>query len=117
MSLSLLKPIAPVDMKHKSRTKVTVVGVGSVGMAAAFSLLVKGVCGEIALVDVLADKIQGEVLDMQHGMQFIKHCSVIGGTDYANSANSDIVVITAGARQNEGESRLNLVQRNQLFQM
>jgi len=51
-------------------------------------------------------------MDLQHGQQFIKRCVVKASTDYSASAGSNIVVITAGARQREGESRLNLVQRN-----
>ncbi|THD22890.1 L-lactate dehydrogenase A chain [Fasciola hepatica] len=107
---SILIPVAPAELKGKPRTKVTVVGVGSVGMASAFSLM--EVVGELALIDVAADKVRGEVLDLQHGQQFLRRCTVRGGPDYKESENSDIVVITAGARQNEGESRLNLVQRN-----
>ncbi|CAH8661245.1 unnamed protein product [Heterobilharzia americana] len=107
---SIMQAVAPPGTESRSRTKVTVVGVGAVGMAAAFSLM--NVAGEIALIDVVADKVKGEVLDLQHGQQFLRRCKVSGGTDYKYSENSDIVVITAGARQNEGESRLNLVQRN-----
>ncbi|VDP99366.1 unnamed protein product [Trichobilharzia regenti] len=107
---SIMQAVAPEGTESRSRSKVTVVGVGAVGMAAAFSLM--HVVGEIALIDVVADKVKGEVLDLQHGQQFLRRCKVNGGTDYKFSENSDIVVITAGARQNEGESRLNLVQRN-----
>ncbi|CAH8589157.1 unnamed protein product [Schistosoma turkestanicum] len=107
---SLMKPVVPSNVESRFRSKVTVVGVGMVGMAAAFSTM--QVAGEIALVDVLADKVKGEVMDLQHGQQFLSRCKVDGGTDYKYSANSDIVVITAGARQKEGESRLDLVQRN-----
>lgn len=107
---SIMLPIAPPELKGKPRTKVTVVGVGAVGMASAFSLM--EVVSELALIDVAVDKVRGEVLDLQHGQQFLRRCTVRGGPDYKESENSDIVVITAGARQNEGESRLNLVQRN-----
>ncbi|CAH8589138.1 unnamed protein product [Schistosoma turkestanicum] len=107
---SLMKPLAPPNSESPPRSKVTFVGVGMVGMAAAFSTM--QVAGEIALVDVLADKVNGEVLDLQHGQQFVSRCKVDGGTDYKFSRNSNIVVISAGARQKEGESRLDLVQRN-----
>lgn len=107
---SIMKAVAPADVKASPRTKITVIGVGAVGMAAAFSLM--EITGELCLLDVMENKVKGEVLDLQHGQQFLRRCTVKGGTDYALSAGSDIVVITAGARQNEGESRLNLVQRN-----
>ncbi|XP_012692821.1 L-lactate dehydrogenase A chain [Clupea harengus] len=95
-----------------SRTKVTVVGVGMVGMASAVSILLKGLCDELALVDVMEDKLKGEVMDLQHGSLFLNTHKIVGGKDYSVTAGSRVVVVTAGARQQEGESRLNLVQRN-----
>nr|O93544.3 RecName: Full=L-lactate dehydrogenase A chain; Short=LDH-A [Dissostichus mawsoni]AAC63285.1 lactate dehydrogenase-A [Dissostichus mawsoni] len=94
-----------------SRNKVTVVGVGMVGMASAISILLKDLCDELAMVDVMEDKLKGEVMDLQHGSLFLK-TKIVGDKDYSVTANSKVVVVTAGARQQEGESRLNLVQRN-----
>ncbi|VDP77054.1 unnamed protein product [Echinostoma caproni] len=93
----------------KKGRKVTVVGVGSVGMAVAYAIMVKELATEIALVDIACERVKGEVMDLKHGKQFVRHCNVIGSTV---SAGSDIVFVTAGARQQEGESRLNLVQKN-----
>ncbi|KAM9816432.1 L-lactate dehydrogenase A chain isoform X2 [Syngnathus typhle] len=95
-----------------SRNKVTVVGVGMVGMATAMSVLLKDLCDELALVDVMEDKLKGEVMDLQHGSFFVKTHKIVGDKDYSVTAGSRVVVVTAGARQQEGESRLNLVQRN-----
>jgi L-lactate dehydrogenase len=107
---ALLKEIVPAhDLPH---AKVTVVGAGQVGMACAFSLLVQHYVSELCLVDVAADKLKGEMMDLQHGLTFIKHCTIKAGTDYSISAGSKICIVTAGARQLEGETRLNLVQRN-----
>ena len=92
--------------------KITIVGVGQVGMAGAFSIVTQGVASELALVDVAADKLQGEMMDLQHGLAFVRRTHIKADTDYAVSAGSKICVVTAGARQREGESRLNLVQRN-----
>ncbi|XP_056108080.1 L-lactate dehydrogenase A chain [Rhinichthys klamathensis goyatoka] len=92
--------------------KVTVVGVGMVGMAAAISILLKDLTDELALVDVMEDKLKGEVMDLQHGSLFLKTHKIVADKDYSVTANSKLVVVTAGARQQEGESRLNLVQRN-----
>jgi L-lactate dehydrogenase len=89
-----------------------VVGLGAVGMAAAFAIMCKEIANKIALIDVTCEKVKGEVLDLKHGKQFLKHCEVIGSTDYSVCKDSDIVFVTAGARQLEGESRLNLVQKN-----
>ncbi|XP_074086255.1 L-lactate dehydrogenase A chain isoform X1 [Macrotis lagotis] len=92
--------------------KITVVGVGAVGMACAISILMKDLVDELALVDVIEDKLKGEMMDLQHGSLFLKTPKIVSGKDYSVTANSKLVVVTAGARQQEGESRLNLVQRN-----
>uniref|UniRef100_A0A0V0J5L1 L-lactate dehydrogenase n=1 Tax=Schistocephalus solidus TaxID=70667 RepID=A0A0V0J5L1_SCHSO len=109
---SVLHAVAPNCVCSKPRTKITVVGTGAVGMAAAFAIMMKELANEIALVDLMADKVRGEVMDMQEAQQFLNNCRIVGGPDYALSAGSDVIIITAGARQQPGESRLNLVQRN-----
>lgn len=63
-------------------------------------------------MDVVADKLQGEMMDLQHGLPFVGPCKIKASTDYAITKDSKICVVTAGARQREGESRLSLVQRN-----
>ncbi|XP_072475758.1 L-lactate dehydrogenase A chain isoform X1 [Notamacropus eugenii] len=94
------------------QNKITVVGVGAVGMACAISVLTKELADELALVDVIEDKLKGEMMDLQHGSLFLKTPKIVSGKDYSVTANSKLVIVTAGARQQEGESRLNLVQRN-----
>lgn len=95
-----------------SNNKITVVGVGAVGMACAISCLFQDLTDELALVDVIEDKLLGEAMDLQHGSLFLRTPKIVSGKDYSVTANSRLVVVTAGARQQEGESRLNLVQRN-----
>ncbi|KAJ8252085.1 hypothetical protein COCON_G00213970 [Conger conger] len=95
-----------------ARAKVTVVGVGQVGMACAFSILQSGVADDVTLIDVMKDKLQGEVLDLQHGSLFLKTPKIRAAKDYSETADSKLCIITAGVRQREGESRLDLVQRN-----
>ncbi|XP_073951269.1 L-lactate dehydrogenase-like [Choristoneura fumiferana] len=107
------KLFTPVQSKSDDTgNKVTVVGVGQVGMAAVFSMLTQGVTNNIAMVDVMADKLKGEMMDLQHGSAFMRNAKIQASTDYAISAGSRICVVTAGVRQREGESRLDLVQRN-----
>ncbi|KAK6737993.1 hypothetical protein RB195_020216 [Necator americanus] len=106
----VFQEIAPVA--STAHGKVTVVGVGQVGMACAYSILQQNIANEICLVDVVADKLKGEMMDLQHGLAFTRHCVVKADTDYAITAGSKVCVITAGARQREGETRLSLVQRN-----
>ncbi|KAM7539017.1 hypothetical protein Aperf_G00000052199 [Anoplocephala perfoliata] len=108
---SILVPLAP-NVHTKPRTKVSIVGVGSVGMAIGFSIMTKGLANTLALIDYDENKVKGEVLDMQHGSQFLHTCNVIGGKEYSYTVHSDVVFIAAGVRQAVGESRLNLIQRN-----
>ena len=61
--------------------KVTVVGSGQVGIAAVVSILSTGLCDEMALIDVIVDKVKGEVLDLSHGSMFLDNARVIGGSD------------------------------------
>lgn len=81
-------------------------------MACAFSILTNNVSHDVVLIDVMADKLKGEMMDLQHGSSFLKNSRINSSTDYAASANSSLCIVTAGARQREGETRLDLVQRN-----
>ncbi|XP_037671864.1 L-lactate dehydrogenase A chain-like isoform X2 [Choloepus didactylus] len=101
-----------IKEEQTPQNKITVVGVGAVGMACAISILMKELADESALVDVIEDKLKGEMMDLQHGSLFLRAPKVFSGKDYSATANSKLVIITAGARQQEGESHLNLVQCN-----
>ncbi|XP_057693677.1 L-lactate dehydrogenase B-B chain-like isoform X2 [Corythoichthys intestinalis] len=72
----------------------------------------KELADELALVDVMEDKLKGEMMDLQHGSLFLKTHKIVADKDYSVTADSRVVVLTAGVRQREGESRLDLVQRN-----
>ncbi|KAL0312865.1 UNVERIFIED_CONTAM: L-lactate dehydrogenase A [Sesamum radiatum] len=96
----------------KRPTKITVVGVGNVGMAIAQTILTQDLADELALIDAKEDKLRGEMLDLQHAAAFLPRTKIHASVDYAITANSDLCIVTAGARQNPGESRLNLLQRN-----
>ncbi|KAI3687607.1 hypothetical protein L1987_81307 [Smallanthus sonchifolius] len=93
-------------------TKISVVGVGNVGMAIAQTVLTQSLADENALVDVNADKLRGEMLDLQHAAAFLPRTKISASVDYSSTVGSDLVIVTAGARQIPGESRLNLLQRN-----
>lgn len=100
------------ELLPSAGNKITIVGIGQVGMACAFSILAQNVSNEICLMDVCYDKLIGEMMDLQHGSNFLKNPKITASTDYAESAGSRICIVTAGVRQKEGESRLSLVQRN-----
>lgn len=96
-----------------SRTgKVSIVGVGSVGTAIAYACLIRGSAGALALYDTNTQKVRAEVLDLNHGSQFVPHCPVSGSDDIGVTAGSAIVIVTAGAKQDPGQSRLELAATN-----
>lgn len=92
--------------------KVAVVGAGSVGAATAYATMIAGVAEEIALYDLDAARVQAEVLDLRHGLQFVGGGRVQGGDDVAVCAGADLVVVTAGAKQDPGQSRTALAGAN-----
>jgi L-lactate dehydrogenase len=71
-------------------------------------MLIRESAREIVLYDVNEAKVTAEVLDLAHGTQFTGSSSITGGADIAATKNSDVVVITAGAKQNPGQTRLEL---------
>jgi len=101
----------------KRHTKISVVGAGNVGMAIAQTILTQDLTDELVLVDAIPDKLRGEMLDLQHAAAFLPRTRIQASTDYSVTVGSDLCIVTAGARQIHGESRLNLLQRNvSLFQ-
>ncbi len=91
--------------------KVGLVGTGLVGSSFAYALMQRGIASELVLVDANAEKAIGEMMDLNHGLSFTKPMKIIAG-DYSNLAGSKVVIVTAGASQKPGESRLDLLSRN-----
>ncbi|RUR75524.1 L-lactate dehydrogenase [Chlorogloeopsis fritschii PCC 9212] len=91
--------------------KGVIVGAGQVGMACAYSMLIQNIFDEMVIVDVNQHKLEGEVMDLLHGLPFVEPTLVRAGT-LADGEDADIVIITAGAKQKPGETRLDLVNRN-----
>ena len=93
--------------------KVVLIGTGMVGMSFAYALVNQGgICNELVLIDVNKDKANGEAMDLNHGLAFAKSNMQIKAGDYKDCRGADIVVIAAGVAQKEGETRLDLLQRN-----
>ena len=91
--------------------KGAIIGAGQVGMACAYSMLIQSTFDEMVLVDVERNKVEGEVMDLMHGLPFVQPTTVKAGTA-ADCQGADVVIITAGAKQKPGESRLQLLGRN-----
>lgn len=92
--------------------KISIIGAGSVGTAIAYASAIQGVGDEIVLYDLNGPKATAEILDLQHGLQFVPATTVSGGDDLGACAGSDVVVMTAGAKQKPGQSRLDLAGAN-----
>lgn len=101
-----------IESEFQSKFKVSVIGCGNVGAAAAYAMLIDGTPSEMALVDISKEKAEGLVLDFSHGLSFCEQMKIVGSDDYSICKDSHLVVITAGARQQEGETRLDLVAKN-----
>ena len=91
--------------------KAVIVGCGFVGSASAFSLMQSGLFTELVLIDSDSKRAEGEALDISHGIPFSKPMKIHAG-DYDDVKNAGIVIITAGANQQPGETRLDLVKKN-----
>ena len=95
-------------MSQLGHSKVTIVGAGAVGSSMAYAMLIRQSAQDIVLYDTNTAKVAAEVLDLAHGTQFTGNSTINGGDDIALTANSDVIVITAGAKQKLGQTRLEL---------
>ena len=92
--------------------KVGIIGVGAVGASIAFALMQKGTFNEIVLIDNNKEKAIGEAMDLSHGILYANAPSKIYAGDYKDLKDAALIIITAGAAQKEGETRLDLVKKN-----
>ncbi|MCU7550695.1 L-lactate dehydrogenase [Chitinophagaceae bacterium LB-8] len=95
----------------EKKTRIVVIGVGAVGSTTAYTLLLRERMDELVLIDANKDKAIGDALDMNHGLPFLGKAKVWAGT-YEDCREADIIIITAGAAQRTGESRIDLLKRN-----
>ena len=96
---------------QKQERKVVVIGAGFVGTTYVYALMHTGLAAEIVLIDLDQRRVKGEVMDLEHGLPFVPPVTIRSG-DYSDCADANLIVITAGAKQIPGESRLELIQRN-----
>ncbi len=91
--------------------KISIIGAGNVGAATGFTLMLNKVASDIVIHDIDMKKAEGEALDIFQGTSLVAPVDIVAGS-IADTADSDIVVITAGAAQKPGETRLDLVNKN-----
>jgi L-lactate dehydrogenase len=91
--------------------KAAIIGCGFVGATTAFSLMHQGLFTELVLIDVDQEKAQGEAMDLSHGRPYVDTAKIYAGT-YDDISDCSLIIITAGANQKQGETRLDLVHKN-----
>lgn len=99
-------------MKRDRRQKIGIVGAGSVGATIAYACMVRGVGKHISLFDVAKAKLNAEVLDLNHGLMFVPEAQVDGSDDIEVLRGAEAIVITAGAKQKPGQTRIDLAETN-----
>jgi L-lactate dehydrogenase len=97
--------------ERRSKSKVGLIGTGMVGTSFAYSLMQHGVANELLLIDMDAARAEGEMMDLNHGLPFVRPMTIIAG-GYDDLADADVIVITAGVSQRPGETRLDLLKKN-----
>jgi len=98
--------VAPI---HPNR--ISIVGAGSVGATIAYAVMIRGLAREIVLSDIQAEKAEAEAKDLMHGSMFVPRVDIRSGT-LEDCAGSSVVIITAGAKQKPGQTRLDLATTN-----
>lgn len=99
------------SMSKVNDRKVAIIGCGFVGSSSAFALMQSGLFSEMVLIDADVNRAEGEALDISHGLPFAKPMKIYAGS-YEDIADAAIVIVTAGAGQKPGETRLDLVKKN-----
>lgn len=91
--------------------KAAIVGLGNVGASIAFALMAKSLYSSLVLIDANKNKAEGEAMDLAHGLPYASPMHIYAG-DYEDAADASIIIITAGAAQKPGETRLDLIAKN-----
>lgn len=99
-------------MKGNDKRKIVLVGTGMVGMSYAYALLNQNLCDELVLIDIDKKRAGGEAMDLNHGVAFSGGNMEIYAGEYADCRDADLLVLTAGLPQKEGQSRLDLLKEN-----
>ncbi len=104
-------PSAETKVNIRPR-KGVIIGAGQVGMACAYSMIIQNCFDELVLQDIQTERVRGEVMDLRHGTPFVSPVNIQAGSVADVGQDADLVIITAGASQKPGETRLDLVGRN-----
>ncbi len=97
--------------ERKNTHKVGLIGTGMVGASFAYALMQRSVADELVLIDADSARAEGEMMDLNHGLPFVRPMRIIAGS-YADLADADVIVISAGVGQKPGQTRLELLKTN-----
>ena len=99
-------------MERKKMSKISIIGAaGNVGSTVAYALVLHQVCDEIVLIDIMADAVKAQEMDIRHGLPAMGECYVHAG-EYSDIKDSDMIIITSGRGRKPGETRLDLAAGN-----
>lgn len=99
-------------MAEIENSKLAIIGAGAVGTSIAYAAIIRGSAREVVISDVDAARVEAEMLDLAHGTLFTGSTSITGGDDLDIVIGAHVIVITAGAKQHAGQSRLDLASTN-----
>lgn len=99
-------------MEKADKRKIVLIGTGMVGMSYAYALLNQNLCDELVLIDINKKRAEGEAMDLNHGVAFSGGNMEIYAGEYTDCCDADLVVLTAGLPQKEGQNRLDLLKEN-----
>ena len=99
-------------MEKADKRKIVLIGTGMVGMSYAYALLNQNLCDELVLIDINKKRAEGEAMDLNHGVAFSGGNMEIYAGEYTDCCIADLVVLTAGLPQKEGQNRLDLLKEN-----
>lgn len=106
MSNERASSLYPAGKAIARPAKVGIIGAGAVGTALAYACVIKGYARDIVLYDIATKKVEAEALDIAHGIQFTPAASIIGTDDVQALQDADVIVVTAGPKQEPGQTRL-----------
>ena len=98
--------------QERPSQKIGIIGAGSVGATIAYAAMIRGVGRHIVLFDIARSKVDAEVLDLNHGLLFAPQATVDGSDDVEILRDADVIVMTAGAKQKSGQTRMDLASAN-----
>ena len=101
-----------VEAAVETSCKVSIIGVGDLGSSIAYTILLKGICNELVLVDTDENVLNGELLDLQQGLTYHTNMNICGSTDPSITSKSKIIILSLGDRPKPGNDIYSVMQKN-----